>query len=84
MSAKACADSIAEQSRSPELSPVASKQAVCLQLHQPTFFCVTSVLQFALDDRSATVQLGTTTAMAAITAELTTPYNDRAREGSVK
>lgn len=41
-------------------------------------------VQFALDDRSATVQLGTTTAMAAITAELTTPYNDRAREGSVK
>ena len=41
-------------------------------------------LQFALDDRSATVQLGTTTAMAAISAELTSPYNDRAREGSVK
>jgi exosome complex RNA-binding protein Rrp42 (RNase PH superfamily) len=41
-------------------------------------------IQFALDDRSATVQLGTTTAMAAITAELTSPFNDRAREGSVK
>lgn len=50
--------------------------------HQPTRdLCP---LQFALDDRSATVQLGTTTAMAAITAELTTPYNDRSREGSVK
>jgi hypothetical protein len=43
-----------------------------------------SVAQYALDDRSATIQLGTTTAMAAITADLTTPYNDRAREGSIK
>jgi len=41
-------------------------------------------LQFALDDRSATVQLGTTTVMAAITAELTAPFNERAREGTIK
>jgi exosome complex RNA-binding protein Rrp42 (RNase PH superfamily) len=43
-----------------------------------------AAVQLALDDRSATVQLGSTTAMAAITAELAAPYNDRAREGSIK
>eukprot|EP00878_Enallax_costatus_P031999 GHUV01035084.1.p1 GENE.GHUV01035084.1~~GHUV01035084.1.p1 ORF type:complete len:204 (+),score=29.86 GHUV01035084.1:597-1208(+) len=41
-------------------------------------------VQFALDDRSATVQLGSTTALAAITAELTAPFQDRAREGAVR
>eukprot|EP00775_Hariotina_reticulata_P011359 gene11359-11508_t len=40
--------------------------------------------KFALDDGSATVQLGSSCAMAAITAELTTPYQDRAREGAVR
>ncbi|KAF8067289.1 RRP45A [Scenedesmus sp. PABB004] len=39
---------------------------------------------FALDDHSATVALGATTAMAAIAAELTAPYQDRSREGSVR
>jgi exosome complex RNA-binding protein Rrp42 (RNase PH superfamily) len=40
--------------------------------------------QFALDDHSATVQLGGTTALAAISAELTAPYQDRGREGAVR
>jgi exosome complex RNA-binding protein Rrp42 (RNase PH superfamily) len=30
------------------------------------------------------VQLGTTTVMAAISSELTAPYNDRSREGTIK
>jgi hypothetical protein len=54
------------------------------RVHKGYIMCLVSVAQYALDDRSATVQLGTTTAMAAITADLTTPYNDRAREGSIK
>jgi hypothetical protein len=59
-----------------------------IPLHRsPAFLhnrCVLLLVQFALDDRSATVQLGGTTAMAAITAELAAPYQGSQREGSVR
>lgn len=35
------------------------------------------MLQFALDDRSATIQLGDTRVMTVITAELAEPFPDR-------
>lgn len=74
-----------QPSRCPSL-PVREVQPLPLLLAEALKRRITPMrsAQFSLDDRQATVQLGTTRVVTAIAAELTAPYPDRPSEGSYR